>query len=106
MPESSDVRFPRWVWTTPAVPLVLMLLMVARQFFFPGQTTPPGRFNLMFSIGPALGWFAMVIGFLTLVIVLVAYQAQDQFLSASNLAFHRICLPGHRSSAKHYRDLV
>lgn len=69
MPESSSLRFPRWLWITPVIPLVLMILATILVLFPPRPA--PGRVDMVFSTVLVIGLLALVVGLVTLVIILI-----------------------------------
>ena len=96
MQESSTIRFPRWLWIIPAIPLLLMILSVVMQSLS-GPTR--GTIDLGFWAVGAIFFLALVVGLVMLVIILILRIrrrisfSQPQTWLALALAFLDFAIP-------------
>ena len=93
---STQTSNPRWLWITPAVPLLLMLLTVVMQSLA-GPTRGPIDLGFYAVVGVFL--LALVVGFVMLVIILILRVrrrisfSQPQTWLALGLAFLDFAIP-------------
>ena len=94
MQESSTIRFPRWLWIIPAIPLLLLILSVVLQSL---SSPTRGPIDLGFYAVAIVFLLALVVGFVMLVIILIR-------VSGGGSVFHSL-KPGWRLSSLFWTSL-